>query len=156
MEAILWGQSPGQRAGWRTEDVHLWGRGVDSDIVCFPGCVLALWGNRQRDFGQYFGHLMWRTDSLDKALMLGKIEGRGWDGWMASLTRWTWVWVSSGSWWWTGKPGLLQSMGSQGVGHDWATELNWGKEAITRQGNQCQDERKTGVLWEHTSDSGHV
>ena len=50
---------------------------------------------------------------------------RGWDGWMASLTQWTWVWVSSGSWWWTGRPGVLQSMGSQGVRHDWATELNW-------------------------------
>ena len=50
----------------------------------------------------------------------------GWDRWMASLTRWTWVWASSGSWWWTGKTGMLQSMGSQRVGHDWATELtNW-------------------------------
>ena len=49
----------------------------------------------------------------------------GWDGWMASLTWWTWVWVSSGSWWWTGKPGVLQSMGSQRVRHSWATELNW-------------------------------
>jgi len=49
----------------------------------------------------------------------------GWDGWMASPTRWTWVWVNSGSWWWTGRPGVLQFMGSQRVGHDWATELNW-------------------------------
>ena len=49
----------------------------------------------------------------------------GWDGWMASLTRWTWVWVGSGSWWCTGKPGVLQSIGSSRVGHDWATELNW-------------------------------
>ena len=48
----------------------------------------------------------------------------GWDGWMASLTRWTWVWVNSGSWWWTGRPGVLRFMGSQRVGHDWATELN--------------------------------
>ena len=48
---------------------------------------------------------------------------RGWRGWMASLTQWTWVWVSSGSWWWTGKPGVLQSMGSQRVRHDWVTEL---------------------------------
>ena len=46
-------------------------------------------------------------------------------GWMASLTRWTWVWVNSGSWWWTGRPGVLRYMGSQRVGHDWATELNW-------------------------------
>ena len=50
---------------------------------------------------------------------------RGWDGWMASLTRWIWVWVSSGSWWWTGKPGVLQFMGSQRGGHNWATKLNW-------------------------------
>ena len=49
----------------------------------------------------------------------------GWNGRMISLTWWTWVWASSGSWWWTGRPGLLQSMGSQRVGHDWATELNW-------------------------------
>ena len=62
---------------------------------------------------QYFGHLMWKTDSLEKTLMLGKIEGRkegddrGWHGWMASLTQWTWVWVNSGSWWWTGRPGVL-------------------------------------------------
>ena len=52
-------------------------------------------------------------------------DDRGWDSWMASLTRWTWVWVNSRSWWWTGRPGVLQFMGSQTVGHDWATELNW-------------------------------
>ena len=53
-------------------------------------------------------------------------DDRGRDGWMASLTQWTWVWVNSGRWW-TGRPGVLQSMGSQRVGHDWATELNWNK-----------------------------
>ena len=80
---------------------------------------------------QYFGHLMRRTNSLEKTLMLkmlkagGKGDDSGWDGWMASLTQWTWVWVSSGSWWWTGKPSVLLFMGSQRVGHDWATELNW-------------------------------
>ena len=51
-------------------------------------------------------------------------ENRGWDGWMASLTQWTWVWVDSGSWWWTGRPGMLWFMRLQRVGHDWATELN--------------------------------
>ena len=55
----------------------------------------------------------------------GEGDNRGWDGWMASPTQWTWVWVDSGSWWWTGRPGVLQFMGSQRVGHDWATELNW-------------------------------
>ena len=54
-----------------------------------------------------------------------KNEVTGWDSWMASLTRWTWVWVNSGSWWWTGRPGMLRFMGSQTVGHDWAIELNW-------------------------------
>ena len=55
----------------------------------------------------------------------GEGDERGWDGWMASLPRWTWVWASSGTWWWTRKPGMLQSMGSQRAGHDWTTELNW-------------------------------
>ena len=54
----------------------------------------------------------------------GKRDDRGWDGWMASPMQWTWVWVSSRSWWWTRKPGMLQSIGSQRVGHNWATELN--------------------------------
>ena len=78
---------------------------------------------------QKFGHLMWKADSLEKTLRLGKTEGgwrtddRGWDGWMASPTQWTWVWVNSGSWWWTGRPGVLQSMESQRIGHDWVTEL---------------------------------
>ena len=55
----------------------------------------------------------------------GEGDDRGWDGWMALPTQCTWVWVNSGSWWWTGRPGVLRFMGSQGVGHDWATELNW-------------------------------
>ena len=77
---------------------------------------------------QYFGHLIQRPNSLEKTLMLGKIEGRRRRGqhrmrcWMASPTQWTWVWASCGSWWWTGKPGELQSMGSQRVRHDWRTE----------------------------------
>ena len=79
---------------------------------------------------QYFGHLMPRTDSFEKTMILGKIESRrrmtrGWDGWIVSLTRWTWIWASYWSWWWTGKSGVLQSMGSQRVRHNWATELNW-------------------------------
>ena len=55
----------------------------------------------------------------------GKGDDRGWDGWMASRTRWTWVWVNSGSWWWAGSPGVLRFRGLQRVGHDWTTELNW-------------------------------
>ena len=80
---------------------------------------------------QYFGHLMGRTDSFEKTLMLGKIEGgrrrgqpkmRCLDG---ITTQWTWVWANSRSWWWTGRPGVLQPMGLQRVGHDWVTELNY-------------------------------
>ena len=73
----------------------------------------------------------WCAELTHWILMLGKINGRsegddrGWGGWMASLTQWTWVWASCGSWWWTGKPGMLQSMGLQRVERDWATELNW-------------------------------
>ena len=80
---------------------------------------------------QYFGHLMWRTDSLEKPWCWerlkagGKGDNRGWDGWMASPSWWTWVWASSGSWWWTGKPDVLHSMVLKGIGHDWTTELNW-------------------------------
>ena len=85
---------------------------------------------------QYFGYLIRKTDSWKrpwcwKRLKVGEGDDRGWwDGWMASPTRWTWVWVNSGSWWWTGKPGILQSMGSQRVRHDWASELNWTDEVL--------------------------
>ena len=79
---------------------------------------------------QYFGHLLLRVDSLEsfwcwEALRAGGEEDDRWDGWMASPTWWTWVWVSTGSWWWTGRTGVQRVMGSQRVGHDWATELNW-------------------------------
>ena len=78
---------------------------------------------------QYLGHLMWRTDSLEKTLTLGKIEGRrrrvdrGWDGWMVSPIQWTWVLVDSSSWWWIGRPGMLHFTGSQRL--DTTKELNW-------------------------------
>ena len=80
---------------------------------------------------QYFGHLMQRVNSLEKTLMLGRLrvggegDNRGWDGWMASPTRWMWVWVNSRSWWWAERPGVLLFMGSQRVEHNWVTELNW-------------------------------
>ena len=80
---------------------------------------------------QYFGHLIRRTDPLEKTLMLGKIEGRRRRGqqrmrWLdKSPTQWTSVSANSGRWWRTGKPGVLQSMGSLRVGHGWTTELNW-------------------------------
>ena len=93
-----------------------------------PGCSLE--GLMLKLKLQYFGHLMRRVDSFEKTLMLGKIEGRRRRQqrmrWLDDLTtQWTWVWVDSSSWWWTGRPGVLQLMGSQRVRHDWATELNW-------------------------------
>ena len=80
---------------------------------------------------QYSGHLRWRANSLEKTLMLGKIEGRrrrgdkGWDYWMASSTQWAWIWADIGKQWKTGKPGELQSRGLQRVRHNWATEQQW-------------------------------
>ena len=79
---------------------------------------------------QYFGYLMQRVDSLEKTLMLGGIGGRRRRGrqrmrWLDGIpTRWTWVWVNSGRWWWIGRPGVLWFTRSQKVGHDWATELS--------------------------------
>ena len=93
---------------------------------------------------QYFGHLTRRVDSFEKTRLIwkdpthlkrpwcwerlkagGEGDNIGWDGWMASPTQWAWVWVNSRSWWWTERPGVLWFLGSQRVGHDWATELNW-------------------------------
>ena len=79
---------------------------------------------------QYFGHLMQIFTHLKipwcwEILKAGEGDNRGWDGWMETLTQWTWVWVNSRSWWWTGRPDVLQFMGSQRVGHNWAIELNW-------------------------------
>ena len=80
---------------------------------------------------QYSGHLMqklthWKRPSCWERLKAGgEVNNRGWHGWIAPLTQWTWVWANSGSWWWTGRPGVLQSMGLQRVGHNLVTELNW-------------------------------
>ena len=87
---------------------------------------------------QYFGHLIQRTDSLEKALMLGKTDSgrrRGqqrMDGWMASLTQWTWVWKISGSWWWTGRPSVLWFMGSQSQTRlsKWTELTGWYETAV--------------------------
>ena len=92
-----------------------------------PGCSLE--GLMLRLKLQSFGHLMWRVDSLEKTLMLVGLGGRRRRG--RQRMRWLdgiidlWVWVNSGSWWWTGRPGVLWFMGSQRVGYNRATELNW-------------------------------
>ena len=93
-----------------------------------PGCSLE--GLMLKLKLQYFGHLMRELTLLkrpwcwERLRAGGEGDDRGWDGWMASPTQWTWVWVNSGSWWWTGRPGVLQFMESQIVRHDWATELS--------------------------------
>ena len=80
---------------------------------------------------QYFGHRCEELTHLkrpwcwERLRAGGEGDDREWDGWMAPPTQWTCIWVNSRSWWWTGRPGVLQSMGSQRVRHDWATELSW-------------------------------
>ena len=94
-----------------------------------PGCSLE--GLMLKLKLQYFGHLMQRVTHLKRPWCWdglgagGEGDDRGWDGWMASPTWWTWVWVDSGSSCWTRRPGVLQFMRSQRDGHDWETELNW-------------------------------
>ena len=111
------------RAPWTT------GRSNQSILKISPGCSLE--GLMLKLKLEYFGHLMRRADTFEKTLMMGKIEGERRRGpqrmrdLMASPTQYTWVWVNSGSWWWTRRPSILQSMGLQRVRHDWATELNW-------------------------------
>ena len=125
---------------WRIDAFHLW---------CWRRLLRVPWTARRSNQSilkeispeysleglmlklQYFGHLMWRSDSFEKTWCREKLkvdgegDDRGWDGWMTSPTQWAWVWVNSGSCWWTGRVGVLQSMGSQRVRHDWVTELNW-------------------------------
>ena len=84
---------------------------------CWSSNTLATWCKRSTHWK--------RPYCWERLRAGGEADDRGWDGWLASLTQWTWVWASSRRWWRTGKPGVLQSMGLQRVGHDWATELNW-------------------------------
>ena len=127
---------------WRTDAFELWcwrrllrvpwtARRSNQPILkeISPGCSLG--GLMLKLKLQYFGHLIeelthWKRPWCWEGLGAGG-EGhdRGWDGWMASPTRWTLSLSNSGSWWWTGRPGVLRFMGSQRVGHDWATELSW-------------------------------
>ena len=93
------------------------------DLYIFPSTRCWSWNlNTLATWCKELTH--WKGPWCWERLKAGREgDNRGWDGWMASLTQWTWVWASFRSWWWTGKPGVLQSLGSQRVGHDWATEL---------------------------------
>ena len=103
-----------------------------------PGCTLE--GMMLKLKLQYFGHsgkelTHWKRLRCWEGLRArGEGDDRGWDGWMASLTRWMWVWVNSRIWWWTGRPGVLCFIGSQRVGHDWATELKWTDGQVLNKG----------------------
>ena len=128
----LIGKDPDAGKDWRkeekgtTEDGHHWlnrhefgytpgvGDGQEG-LMC-----RCSWGHKESDMTE---QLNW-TDA-GKELKAGGEGDNRWNGWMVSLIRWTWVWVNSGSWWWTVRHGMLLSIGSQRVGHDWATELNW-------------------------------
>ena len=125
---------------WRIDAFKLWcwrrllrvpwtTRRSNQSILKKVKCDYSLEGPMLKLKLQYFGHLMWRDDSFERPWcwerLIARREGdkRGRDGWMASPTQWTWVLASSRSWWWTGNPGVLQSMGLQRVRHNWATEL---------------------------------
>ena len=119
-------------------------RRIDAfELWCWRRHLRVLWTTRRSVLGIYWKDWCWSWNSKTLATWCkvlihwkrpwswerlktgGEGDDRGWDGWMASPTWWTWVWVNSGSWWWTGRPGVLPFMGSQRVGHNWVTELNW-------------------------------
>ena len=91
-------------------------------ITIYEVGMVLIWTDMETEVLRATWKRLWCWEGLGAG---GEGDDRGWDGWMASLTRWTWVSVNSGSWWWTGRPGVLRFMGSQRVGHDWATELIW-------------------------------
>ena len=96
-----------------------------------PGCslegLMLSWNsNTLVTWCEELTHLK-RPWCLERLRAGGEGDNRRWEGRMASPTQWTWVWVDSGSWWWTGRPGVLRFMGSQRVRHNWVTELNWGE-----------------------------
>ena len=111
---LVWGDQTCQSWNKSVLNIH-WKDWCWSEIpILWPPDVKSWLIGKAPDAGRDWGQGAGREE-----------DDRGWDGWMASPTWCTWVWVNSGSWWWTGRPGVLRFMGSQRVGHDWVTELNW-------------------------------
>ena len=159
---------------WRTDAFELW---CWRRLLRVPWTVVSPKGNQSwifigRTDAETEAPILWPPDTKNWLILKrpwcwarlkagGEGDNRGWDGWMASLTQWTWVWASSGSWSWTGKPSVLQSMGSQRVEHDWATELNWTERWLymwdskrdTDIKNRLLDsvgEGEGGMIWENS------
>ena len=110
---------------WMGNLIHLYNRIRKSVLnVHWKDWCWSWNSNTLATWCEEFTHLT-RPWCWERLRARGEGDNRGWDGWMASSNQWTWVWVSSGIWRWTGRPGVLQSMGSQRVEHDWATEMNW-------------------------------
>ena len=138
--------------GWRIDAFELWcwrrllrvpwtARRSNQSILREISLGCSLEGLTLKVKLHYFGHVMksWLIGKTHwEGLEAGEGDDRGWDGWLASLTRWIWIWVNSGSWWWTGRPDVLWFMGSQRIGHDWATELNWRGDDVSQ---------KTSGMW---------
>ena len=140
------------RRKWQPTPVFLPGESQGQGNLV--GC--RLWGHTELDIGKD-----WCWEGLGAG---GEGDDRGWDGWMASLTQWMWVWVNTGSWWWTGRPGVLQFMGSQRVRHNWVTELkhkkwvqkirtakSWNHRLSARGGKVNNKERNEYIIHPTTS-----
>ena len=122
------------KENWAPKNCCFWtvilGKTFESPLDCKEIQPVHPKGNQSFTDFQYFVHVMWRTDSLEKPWCWERLntgrEGndRGWDGCMTPPIWWIWIWARSGSWWWTGKPAVLQSMASQRFRHCWVTELN--------------------------------
>ena len=135
-KAECWRIDPFELWCWRLLRVPWTARRSNQSILkeISPGCSLE--GLMLKLKLQYFGHWWEELTHLKRPWCWeglragGEGDNRGWDGWMVSPTRRTWVWVESGSWWWTRRPGMLWFMGSQRVRQDWVTELKWTESAV--------------------------
>ena len=170
---IPWTEEPGRlQSMWSQRVTHNWATNTftfNVGIIISPSREMRKhWIFIGRIDAEAEAPILWPPDA--KCQLIGKDldtgedwrweekETTGWDGWMASLTRWTWAWASSGNWWWTGKPGMLQSMGSEKVRHNWGTELNW-VESIGRESRSCSGLRYSlmkSLLWHCQVSCSHL